>query len=90
MLLIIAIALTKMPINKATFQEGPTARICITLEAQIIACTRGSLALYQNRIYISKSLGQDLSASNISLYKHNILARQSQSYSLHIRMAKGG
>ena len=88
--LTIATAPTEMPIDGATFQEGPTAGIRTTLEARIIAYTRGSLALYQNRIYISRSLGQDLGASDASLYKHNILAKQSQNRSLHIRMTEGG
>ena len=66
------------------------ARIRTTLEARIIACTRGSLALYQNRIYISRSVGQDLGASDASLYECNILAGQSQNYSLHIGMTEGG
>jgi len=35
-------------------------------------------------------MGQDLGASDASLYKRNILARQSQNYSLHIGMTEGG
>jgi hypothetical protein len=88
--LTIATASTKMSIDRATFQEGPTAGIRTTLKAQIIACTRGSSALYQNHIYISRSLGQDLGTSDTSLYKHNILARQSQNRSLYIGMTEGG
>src|SRR5579871_5985352 len=78
-----------MPIDGATFQEGPTARIRTTLEARIIARTRGSSALYQNRIYIPRSVGQDLGASDASLYERNILAGQGQCRSLHIGMAEG-
>jgi hypothetical protein len=88
--LTIAIAPTEMPIDGATFREGPTAGIRTTLEARIIARTRGSSALYQNHIYISRSLGQDLGASDASSYERNILAGQSQNRSLHIGMTEGG
>jgi hypothetical protein len=88
--LTIATAPTEMPIDGATFQEGPTAGIRTTLKARIIARTRGSSALYQNRIYISRSLGQDLGASDASSYECNILAGQSQNRSLHIGMTEGG
>jgi hypothetical protein len=88
--LTIATAPTEMPIDGATFREGPTAGIRTTLKARIIACTRGSSALYQNRIYISRSLGQDLGASDASSYERNILAGQGQNRSLHIGMTEGG
>jgi hypothetical protein len=84
----IVTASTEMSIDRATFQEGSTARICTTLEAQIIVCIRGSLALYQNHIYISRSLEQNLDTSDISLYKYNILARQGQNCSLYIGMTE--
>ena len=76
MLLSIAIASTEISINKAIFWKKPIARIYIILKAQIIVYIKGFLALYQNCIYIFRSLEQDLDTSNISLYKCNILARQ--------------
>jgi hypothetical protein len=87
--LTIVTALTEMSIDRTTFQEGLTAGIHTTLKAQIIVCTRGFSALYQNHIYISRSLRQDLSASDVSLYEHNILAEQDQNCSLYIRMTEG-
>jgi hypothetical protein len=86
----IVTALTEMSIDRTTFQKGLIAEICTTLKAQIIVCTRGFSALYQNRIYISKSLEQDLGTSNASLYKRNILARQDQNCSLYIGITEGG